>query len=430
MTTTDVAVVGAGFAGLVAARELGWLGRSALVLEARDRIGGRALTEHRWGSNLELGGTYVHWYQAHIWAELDRYQLTVKPGAAVAEIAYWIAGGRLHSGTFEELRDFAGDRVRDVMRSSVKYLPRPTSALGSERIRTVDDESVVQHLDRIGLTGAERDLLEGLIATDFSGLPAEGAMSQAFRWWAFSSGDWDVHFDVAGGYKIVEGTSELARRMRHDITAEVRLGAVVTRVEQDENGVSISTADGEIVRSQHAIVTVPLSVLGSIVFSPDLNPAKRAMIAEGQMSRGTKVWARLRGELRPFLAIAPPTEIFTMCQAEYSRPGETIVACFGPDGGRIDPEDRAGVESAIRLWLPDAEVISSFGHDWCADEYSRETWPMLRPGQLTKHFDGLRAPEGRVHMAGSIYSDGWGSFIDGALETGISAARRIDEQLR
>ena len=69
----DVVVIGAGFAGLVAARELGRAGLEVIVLEARDRVGGRTWTDRRLGHDLELGGTWVHWVQPHTWAEMTRY---------------------------------------------------------------------------------------------------------------------------------------------------------------------------------------------------------------------------------------------------------------------------------------------------------------------------------------------------------------------
>src|SRR5690625_3783635 len=74
-----VVVIGAGFAGLMAARELQAAGVSVEIVEARDRIGGRAWTEERMGRPLELGATWVHWYQAHTWTEIMRYNQPIVP---------------------------------------------------------------------------------------------------------------------------------------------------------------------------------------------------------------------------------------------------------------------------------------------------------------------------------------------------------------
>jgi monoamine oxidase len=69
----DVIVVGGGFAGLTAARELRAAGRRVLLLEGRDRLGGRTHTSDFAGAEVELGGAYVHWFQPHVFAELTRY---------------------------------------------------------------------------------------------------------------------------------------------------------------------------------------------------------------------------------------------------------------------------------------------------------------------------------------------------------------------
>src|SRR5690242_10982505 len=98
----DVVVIGAGFAGLIAARELGHAGLDVLVLEARDRVGGRTWTDRRLGHDLELGGTWVHWVQPHTWAEMTRYGREITRSPAVEE-AYWLgAGDARRTGTLDE----------------------------------------------------------------------------------------------------------------------------------------------------------------------------------------------------------------------------------------------------------------------------------------------------------------------------------------
>ena len=83
----------------------------------------------------------------------------------------------------------------------------------------------------------------------------------------------------------------------------------------------------------------------------------------------------------------------------------------------------------VRALLGDVEVVATTGHDWLADEFSRGTWPVLRPNQTSRALRALQAPEGRIHFAGSETADGWNGFIDGAIESGLRAARQVQEAL-
>jgi monoamine oxidase len=68
------------------------------------------------------------------------------------------------------------------------------------------------------------------------------------------------------------------------------------------------------------------------------------------------------------------------------------------------------------------EVVAVASHDWVADPYARETWPMQRAGALTSSLAALQQREGPVFLAGSDYANGWAGFIDGAIESGLSVA--------
>ncbi|KXG51288.1 Amine oxidase [Penicillium griseofulvum] len=119
----DVAVIGAGMAGIIAARDLSEKGYEVVLLEARDQIGGRTYMDHACGTVMELGGAYVHWTQPHIWRELQRLGITVNAPMQEGR-SYWLADGAVNSGTSEDfygrvtpLREqlFADSRARFPM---------------------------------------------------------------------------------------------------------------------------------------------------------------------------------------------------------------------------------------------------------------------------------------------------------------------------
>ena len=90
----DVVVIGGGFAGITAARDLQKRGFKVLVLEARDRLGGRTWSTDRNGFHVELGGTWIHWTQPFVWAEKERYGLEIQetPGCVAERVAIKVDG--------------------------------------------------------------------------------------------------------------------------------------------------------------------------------------------------------------------------------------------------------------------------------------------------------------------------------------------------
>ena len=111
----DVAVIGGGFAGVTAAREAALQGRSVVLLEARDRLGGRTWNA-AWGpSQIEYGGAWVHWHQPHTWSELSRAGLAVTLGDD-AEVAGWYVDGQRREGTIAERDAIAQARLGRVRR--------------------------------------------------------------------------------------------------------------------------------------------------------------------------------------------------------------------------------------------------------------------------------------------------------------------------
>lgn len=419
--TSDVIVVGAGFAGLTAARELTRQGFSVHIVEARDRIGGRTWLDRRLGRDLEIGGTWVHWTQPYVWAELKRYGLDTTPSPE-PERAFWWAGGGRHEGGPDELLALIGQTNSEFVQESREYFPEPFRPLARDDFKAIDDISVQDRIREQFPPGPHRDILESFWALNFNGPLDNAALTQALRWVALTNGDWAVNFEACATYKIVGGTAALAAAILADSNASIEHGFTVETITDNAGFVDVRSTDGRTVRGRTAIVTVPLHALKAVAFEPPLPAAKADGARLGQVAKGAKVWFTLRGEHAPFVALGGADWPLNFFQVEYTLDGDTIAVGFGPDASKVDVEDPAAVQAQLARLVPGVEVVAVASHNWVDDPLSGETWPMHRTGFLSTHLPAMQAAHGRVLFAGSDIANGWGGFIDGAIESGMEAA--------
>jgi monoamine oxidase len=424
----DVIIAGGGFSGLTAARELRLLGYKVLIIEARERLGGRTWVDRRLGTDLEMGGTYVHWYQPHVWSEITRYGLELT-SAPLAEKVFWITGGEAISAPAFEFKKKLRMTVERIMREGIEYIPFPYDPLYSEKLKAIDHMTAEQFLKQFNLSQEEYDILHGWMASDYSGSLEKGAATQILRWWAFSQGNWDTHSAMVSTYRLKKGTKALIDSIANDCKAEFRLGKKVKKIEHYEYHVRVECMDGTFFTGKAAIVTVPLTTLPMIEFSPALSKEKRKSAHEGQTSSGVKVWAKVKGRMEPFDAIAPGSYPLNSVHVDRYVDGDSILVGFGPSSALLNPYDKSAVEKALQYWIPDLEVLECTGHDWVNDEFTKETWPTLRPYQLTAYHKEWNTSEGSIFLAGTTYANGWAGFIDGAIETGITSSRKVHDYL-
>jgi monoamine oxidase len=422
----DVIVVGGGFAGVTAARELERAGHRTMLVEARDRLGGRTWTGEFAGRDVELGGTWVHWFQPHVWAELRRYGLALTESPAHDE-CMWVVGDELRRGTAADLWPKLFEGSDRLCHDSEELLERPHDPFYRD-ISAVDELSVDDRLQEMGLDEEGWDLNEALWAGLCSAYVHETGLVAALRWHALAGWSTERMLSCSSRYKIEGGTRRLVEAIAQDGDFEIRFGAAVAAVEADADRAAVRLENGEALEAQAVIVAVPLNVLASIEFIPTLSAAKRAAAEIGQSSHGIKAWARVRGE-RGCVALAPSRCGLTYLNAEYTSGGDTLLVGFGPDASALDPTDLDAVAEAICRLVPNAEVVEVRAHDWTSDEFSRGTWSMPRPRATTHYLRELQRPEGRICLAGSDVANGWNGFIDGAIESGLSAARIVKDLL-
>lgn len=424
----EVVVIGAGFAGLVAARELGRAGLDVLVLEARDRIGGRTWTAPRLGHDLELGGTWVHWVQPHVWAELTRYGIGIERSPAAEEARWLGADDEPRSGTLDEFMALIGDgqqALADGVAAAIPQGPAPTEG----EIGTLDALSLQDRLDALAFSPEARNANESVWVGHVNARLDEVGLSTAMRWIAAAGGRWEVMHEASSTYRVRGGMRALAEAVARDVRGEIRLGTAVASVRQTGSGAVVRCADGAEVTARRVVSTLPTNALSSIGWEPGLPDAWARAGRETVASQGIKVWAVVRGRVPRFFGYASQRHPLSVLKTEFVGDDTTVLVGFGPDHLQLDVTSIADVQAAIDVIRPGLEVLDVAAHDWMKDPLSRTTWMTHRPGQLTRDLAETQRTSGVVHFATSDNADLWGGFVDGAIESGLREARKVGEAL-
>ncbi|HEY1519118.1 MAG TPA: NAD(P)/FAD-dependent oxidoreductase [Solirubrobacteraceae bacterium] len=418
----DVVVVGGGFAGVTAAREAASDGRSVLLLEGRDRLGGRTWTAPWKGHQIEYGGGWVHWHQPHTFSEITRAGLTVELSGD-PDVTAWYVGEERRTGTIAERDAIANRGWLQFVDGVEQSLPNPHDpTLAIDDLERIDRLTIAQRVDELDLDKEQREVLWAELESLAHGPLDEAGAASVLRWHALSGYSLALTQYTGGRVTLTNGTRGLLEAIAGGAAYESRLETPVAAVRRRGDGVEVETRTGELLPAARAVVAVPLNTLGAIEFDPALSELKLEGIALGQASRGIKIFIHARGETVLQNSIRPGHPFGYLGTESFDGDGSQLMIGFGIDAARCDAGDLPAVQGELDRILPGYEVLAATAHDWLADEFSRGTWAIHRPGWYEHHHAAMQRPEGRIVFAGSDIANGWSGFIDGAIESGVRGA--------
>ncbi|GAA5855725.1 hypothetical protein JCM8547_001659 [Rhodosporidiobolus lusitaniae] len=460
----DVIVVGAGYAALTAARDSALSGLSVLLLEARDRIGGRTWTSNVNGNLFEMGGTWIHHQQGFVWRELVRYgidrDLKVSPAPSFAAPA---ADGKIVS-------HYKGKEYRMAAEDHGKFLDEALYAFcsvdgagGSALIPFAGqldnvnaDPALVKQIDQLSLgdrirqVEATKQLSDRQLAFVIplfllcsGGNVENSSLLEAIRWYRASNSTYQGMVDLLMHYKIGKGQSHLARCIFEEARSTGNLSfafsSPVQSITDSQYGVKVETASGTY-NATKVICTVPLNVMHKIKFSPPLPPLRAEACKIGHVNKGDKIHYELTDpQFRSWTGYSVPKGdeacLVNAFGEQTLKNGNVSVVAFSADAKdkhapSLDSQTIIKRLAALEPGVED-KFVSAVFTEWYRDPWALGNWAMAPPDFLTRYQDALQLPHGNVHFASSDIAEGaWKSFIDGGCESGCKAAYMVKEELR
>ena len=423
----DAIVVGGGFAGVTAARELRHDGKKTLLLEARNRLGGRTFYGEFAGHKLDFGGTWIHWSQPFVWAEKERYGLdiTETPGAVAPDRLYIKVGDEtVEAGTDDVVAAVSAFDLYVSEGRQIMERPYDASHQWNEVLRA-DAMTATDRMNQLELTDLQRVVLDNIISTTAHSNADTISYFETIRYFGLGAFSYAPFMEAIARYKFKHGTKSLIDKMVEDGSPEVRLSTPVNRIEDLGDKVRITTVRGDEITAGVVVAALPMNTIADIEFSPELHPALVEAATERHAGQGFKVFIKARGRLGNVMSISdsisPIQLLFTYEEAD----DHTLLVGFGSGQNGLDLYDTEALEAEIAKLIPGVEIESTFSYDWVLDPYSKGTWCSYRPGWAARYYEQFNSDSGRVYFAQGDHGEGWRGTIDGAIGAGLRAAERI-----
>jgi monoamine oxidase len=445
----DVVVVGAGLAGLAAARALHAAGVSVAVLEARDRVGGRTLNHDIGdGKVVEVGGQWIGPTQDRLAALARELGVDTFPTYADGHNLLEYGGSvRRYRGAIPRINPAV---LVDVQQAQTRLnrmarrvpLDAPWEAPNAAKL---DGQTMATWMRRNMATKSGRMLLELGVEAVWAAQPEDLSLLHVL-FYIHSAGTLEMLFNTDGGAqqdRFVGGSQRIALRMAEELGEErIDLSAPVRRIEHGSDGVTVH-ADRVVARGRRAIVAIAPTLAGRIAYDPPL-PGYRDQLTQrmplGTVAKCMAIYAepfwRSEGLTGQATTEAGPVRLTFDNSPPDGSPGVLLGFLEGRHArelGRVSADERraAVTDCFTRLFGPRAATPDDYVERlWAEEEWTRGCYGGHMPtGAWTAYGPALRAPIGPLHWAGAEYAQVWSGYMDGAVRSGDATAAEALELL-
>lgn len=440
----DVLVIGAGYAGLTATYELRKAGKNVLLLEARDRVGGRVWTQRfDDGSYVDLGGAWVGPTQDRLYTLAREFGVeTFKTYDEGKSTQFFRGQVKRYKGLIPPLP--IGALLS--LDAAIKKMNKLAKTVNLAEPWTTPN---ARQLDTMTLTSWMNQQMNFEVARQFFKIaaeaiwaadPAEISLLHAL-FYVKSGRDLDTLMNVKNGAqeeRFVGGAQTIADHMAATFSDKIVFNSPVITLLQNEEQVSVVTEKATYI-AKHVVVTVPPALQNRINFQP-LLPAQRAQLIQ-RMPMGA-VWKCYAIYEKPFwreqglngLAATPDGHVTVTFDNSPKDGRQGVMMGFvlgnqAKEFATLSDEDRklSALHSFATFFGPEAlKPIRYLDHSFMNEEWSRGCYAgLMGPGVWTTLGPALRQPIGRIHWAGTETSDIWNGYIDGAVRSGERAAKEV-----
>ncbi|MCS7020047.1 MAG: FAD-dependent oxidoreductase [Cytophagales bacterium] len=446
---TDFLIVGAGFAGIAAAKKLHSQNCNFLIAEARDRIGGRTLTQTFEGEIvLDLGAKWLGPTQQLVWEWVhqtgaETYS-TYNSGRNILSYKGKISH---YTGVIPKINALSLLDLGLAMNRLEKLAATVNLQQPWQHPQALHYDAMTLHtwIRQNTWTNAARHLLEIGIQTVFAAESSE--ISLLFALFYLHSGDsLQTLISIANGAQqtiLKEGTQGLLKKVAAPFANRIRLSTPVHKIVQDETGVQAHTSKG-IIRARKCILTVPPALMERIRFEPLLPQQKAQLFQRMPMGAAMKCYAiypspfwRQQGLSGQVISDEFPVKVtFDVGHTDQDY-GKMLVFVEGNDARYF-----ISLPAEKRKEMVLTKLVRFFGKQaaspivytdkcWTEEEWTRGCYVGLMPPNTLAHLgQHLRTPFGNIHFAGTETAERWNGYLDGAIRSGYRAAEEAIQAAR